>query len=557
MERLQQLLLQIQSQLKVLTISQRVSIGLCVVMIVGSLMWLTQWSTAPELVPLVGNDFSYEELNTAEESLRASGMPYEIRGTRIYVREVDRSNLKRILYSSQALPQDRLFDMESVVNDPNPFQSPEARTYAQNYAKGNELAKIIETYPSVRKASVLINPSSKRRVGGESDIPTASVSITLAPSKEMTAELVEGFAKLVSGAVAGLKPHNVNISDTRTGETYNVPRPEEAISFGYLREQQKHEAYLLQKIKGKLGEIPNVRVAVTVELDTTKKTRQSTKYESGAIRTEATQSSEQGNTEEAGETGTQPNLGAAVTEGGSSSQKSTTEETTTDYFEPKLSETETVEQPAMAVKRTTAAVSLPRSFLVGIYQAKFPNTEAPKDDDQKFATIRDEEVARVKTSVEKIVMAKTANDVQVDVYPDVTWGQGGGAFSPVPTEITTAAQAESLDPMGLAKTYGPQTGLALLAITAMFMMMRIARRQTENLAPAPLLKEETLEEEPILTARSHPVGQAEVSESLLVGREVDDLTLRYEEIGTEVSRMVEADPEGAADLIRRWCQEVN
>lgn len=557
MERLQQLLVQIQKQLGVLSVSQRVSIGLCAALIAGSLIWLTQWSSAPEMVPLVNHDFSYEELGAAEEALRSGGHPFEIRGTRIYVRESERSNLKRVLYSAQALPNERLFDMESVVTDPNPFQSPEARTYAQNYAKGNELAKIIATYPAVRKASVLINPSQRRRIGAESDVPTATVSVTLAPGKDMTPELVEGFAKLVCGAVAGLKPHNVYVNDARTGETYNVPRPEDAVSFDYLRVQQKHEAHLQQKILRKLADIPNVRVAVSVELDTSKKVRQSTKYEAPQIRTESTQSSEQGSSVEAGETGVQPNLGTAVVDSGSSSQRSTTEDTTTEYYEPKLSETETVEQPPMAVRRTTAAIGIPRSFLVGVYQAKYPNSEPPKDDDKTFITIRDEEVARVKAGVEKIVMARSANDVQVDVYPDVTWGETGGAFTPAPVPLAAAQAGESFDPIGLARSYGPQAGLALLAITSLFMMMRIARRPAETVAPSMPRRDEPPEEEPILTARAHPVGQAEVSESLLVGREVDDLTLRYEEIGTEVARMVEADPEGAADLIRRWCQENN
>ena len=53
-----------------------------------------------------------------------------------------------------------------------------------------------------------------------------------------------------------------------------------------------------------------------------------------------------------------------------------------------------------------------------------------------------------------------------------------------------------------------------------------------------------------------PVGKAAVSDSLLVAREVDDETLRYQELGEEVAKLVEADPEGAAELIRRWMEDV-
>jgi flagellar biosynthesis/type III secretory pathway M-ring protein FliF/YscJ len=556
-ERLRQLVHTVQTQLGLLTVSQRVAIGLCAAIVVGSLMWLMQWTTAPELVPLVGHDFTYEELNAAEEALRAAGVTHRVQGMRLYVREPDHANVKRILYSAQALPQERLFDMEAVIKDPNPFQSPEARSYAQNYAKGNELAKIIATYPAVRKASVLINPSSKRRLGGESDVPTASVVVGLAPGRDLTPEMVEGFAKLVSGAVAGLKPHNVNVSNAGTGETFNVPRPEDAVTFDYLRVVQKHEAHLQQKILRKLADIPGVRVAVTVELDASKKVRQSTKYEPAQVKSEVAQTSEQGSTEEPAESGTQANIGTAIASGGGNS-KSATEETTTDYYEPRLSETETIEQPPFMFKRATATVGLPRSFLVGVFKAKYPDSAPPKEDDSQFTALRDEEVARVKASVERIVMAKAPADVQVDVYPDMTWSEKGGAWSEAPVEAQVAAQgaAESMDPMSMARTYGPQVGLALLALTSLMMMMKVARKSTQELTSVIPKEDLPPPEEPILTVDAHPVGQVEVSESLLTGREIDDLTLRYEEIAGEVSKMVEADPAGAADLIRRWAQEV-
>lgn len=555
MERLRRLLNMIAERMALLTTSQRVAIGLCAALIAGSMMWLVQWSAAPELVPLVSHTFTDEELAAAQEVLQGSGAPYRIQGGRIYVRIDDQANLKRLLYTASAVPQERLFDMEAVIKDVNPFMSPEAREYAQNYAKGNELAKIIATYPSVHKASVLINPASRRRVGGESDVPTASVVVSLASGRDLTPEMVEGFAKLVSGAVSGLRPHNVNVSDARTGESYNVPRPEDAVSFDYLRFVQKHEAHLQQKITRKLADIPGVRVAVTVELDTSKKVRTSNKFEPAQLKSEKSQSSENGSTEEPTETGTQANLGAAVTSGGGS-QRSTTEDTLNDYYEPRLSETEVVEQPALMLRRVTASVGIPRSFIVGVFQAKFPQAEPPKDDDSQFQQIRDEEVARVRTSVERIVMARSGNDVQVDVYPDMNWSETGGTWNATPPEIAgVQSGAGATDPLSMARAYGPQAGLALLAITSLFMLMRVARRSVDVATVEHVEEQGPPPPEPILTVDAHPVGQAEVSESLLTGREIDDATLRYEEIATEVARMVEADPAGAADLIRRWAQE--
>lgn len=223
MDRLRQLIRQINAQLSVLTVSQRLAIGLCAALAVVSLLWLLQWSSVPDLVPVVTGGFDFDELSTARQQLAAQGIHHEPRGLGIYVRVSDRRNALRVVNEADALPEGSLFDMEAVVQDGNPFQSPQARAYAQTYAKGNELAKIIATSPFVKKASVVLNPATKRRLGERSDVSTASVTVTLAGSREMTQAMVEGFAKLVAGTVAGLKPHNVFITDARTLRSYSLP----------------------------------------------------------------------------------------------------------------------------------------------------------------------------------------------------------------------------------------------------------------------------------------------------------------------------------------------
>ena len=80
-----------------------------------------------------------------------------------------------------------------------------------------------------------------------------------------------------------------------------------------------------------------------------------------------------------------------------------------------------------APKSVTAAVGIPRSFVVGVFKARHPDKSDPKEDDPEFAKLRDEQVARVKSSVERIIMAKNPTDVAVDVYPDMEWGASGGA----------------------------------------------------------------------------------------------------------------------------------
>jgi flagellar biosynthesis/type III secretory pathway M-ring protein FliF/YscJ len=557
MERIRQLLSYINARMSVLNVSQRIAIGLCAALIAGSVLWLLQWSTTPELVPLVNHDFTFTELDAAEAALKSNGIRHEAYGTRLFVRAADRHNALRLIHAAGALPEGSLFDMEAVVTSQNPFQAPEAREFAQNYAIGNELAKIIATSPSVRQASVIVNPKTTRRLGGRAEVPTASVTVTLAPGKEMTAEVVEGFAKLVSGAISGLKPHNVSVTDAKTLRSFNVPHPDDAVSFDYLRLVKQHEAHLRSKIQTKLADIPGVQVAVSVELDTSKRITQNIKHDQPQPKTETSQSSETSDAAAPAEGGVQANLGQALTAAGPGSG-TTTEETSVENFEPKVSRTETVEQMPFAIKSVAAAVGIPRSFVAAVCAARFPDKSECKDDDPDFVSIRDEQVSRVKASVERIAMARDPADVQVDVYPDMDWTASEPAWNGAADTAGALAGAQGLDPLGFVQTYAAQLGLVFLALTSLFMMMRIIRKSPPIPGQGRGRAAEGVDEpavEPLLTVGRRSIGQAEVSDTFLTGHEVDDDTLRYQELGREVSQLVADDPESAAHLLRRWIGE--
>jgi flagellar biosynthesis/type III secretory pathway M-ring protein FliF/YscJ len=568
MERFRKLFEYLQAQLGVLSVSQRIAIGLCAALIAGSFFWLMQWSSSPEYVPVLNHEFALTELSAAEDSLRSAGISFQVMGTRLYVRSADRYTALRVLHSGGALPEGSLLDMAAVIGDDHPFQSPEAREYAQNYAKGNELAKILSTYPSVQKAAVLINPVSRRRLGGAADVPTASVTVTLAPGKEMTFEMVEAVARLVSGAVAGLKPYNVTVVDGRTIRSFAIPRPDEAGHHEHFRVAQRLEERLLEKIRGKLANIPGVLASVTVELDTSKRTKRTNVHEPAQPRTETRQTNDQASGDGSAEPGVQANVGQAVT-GAAAGSRTTMEESSVENFEPKLRESETVEQ-GPTVKKVTAAVGIPRSFLVGVYRAKYPEKDKAQDDDPNFIALRDDQVARVKSSVERIVMAKSASDVTVDVYPDVDWGESGPTWQSMPGDLS-GGQMVQAGPgpdewIGLLRGYGPPAGLGLLAMLSLGLMLRVVRKSAEvvdgpsalgGAAPAgPAVSPVGSErEEPVLLSGMEPVGQAAAPDGFLVGKEVTDATLRYQELSREVSRLINADPAAAAEMLRQWIEQ--
>ncbi len=561
MDRLRLLISHIGNQLNVLTVSQRVAIGLCAALIAGSIFWLLQWSTTPEMVPLVNHEFSFAELRSAEAALQQGGIDFDVlRDSQIFVRPADRLNAKRLVFDAGAMPGGSLFDMEAAVMDQNPFLSPEQRSFGYNVAKGNELAKIIATTPFVQKASVIINPRSKRRLGMANDVPTAAVDVTLSANREMTSDMVEGIAKLVSRAVSGLKPHDVSVRDSRTGRSHGIPHPDDALSFDILGQIKKHEAHMQNKIEKQLAYIPGVHVSVSVDLDMSKRTTQTYDYDQPEVKTEKTNSTETNSSSQPSETGVQANVGTAVT-GGAGGQASSTDDSTTENFEPKLLETELVEQIPLSRKRITATVGIPRSFIVGLVSAKNPEKSEPKDSDPDFVSARDAQIERVKASVVRIVQAEASEDVQVDIYPDMTWSAENSEWLLVSGNEVAAQQVDdSLDAVGLLRNYGPPAGLGTLALMSLLMMSRIVRRSADlvNASVSGQSQEEAghgSDDEPMLAVGPMTVGQAQASDSLLTGREVDESTLRHQELGVEVSKMVEEDPQGAAELVQRWIDE--
>ncbi|MCH7814901.1 MAG: hypothetical protein IID40_12875, partial [Planctomycetes bacterium] len=100
MESLRQLLARIGEQLSVMTRSQQVAIGLCVVIIMGSMLWLTQWSTRPQLEPLLDQSMTPQEMSTALEHLEGIRAEFEERGDRIYVKPGERRKRQSELSSA-------------------------------------------------------------------------------------------------------------------------------------------------------------------------------------------------------------------------------------------------------------------------------------------------------------------------------------------------------------------------------------------------------------------------------------------------------------------------
>jgi flagellar biosynthesis/type III secretory pathway M-ring protein FliF/YscJ len=566
MEWLRQTVARIAAQLDVLSRSQKIAILLCAVVVGGSLMWLVKYSAAPEMVPALDQRMTLDEIGNSLKALHEKRITAEQRGDRIYVRPADKDKALLELNSAGALPKDISVGFAEMMADSDPFRPAKENDRRWQVALGNELGRILAASDVVEFARVVIQDGSKRRIGAQAAVtPTASVYVRLSKDKTLDQAMVNGFCRFVGSAVPGLAPHNVTVIDAVTNRPYSAPNPDDILGIGLLEERKRNEAYLREKVLDSLQSIPGVLVSVGVELDASRTRTQKQEWTKPEPMTEETreETTQGGSGASGGEGGMNANVGMALNNA-PAGNKTSVEEGRTENFAPLPASKEETEKVPFNVVRATASIGIPRSFLIGIYQAKFGETkDAGKlETEEEFTKLKEAEIARVRGMVAKIIMAKE-DAVGVDVFYDFapqshelnTFPSGtGGSGGPIIAEAGGGA-------MGMARQYGVQAGLVVLAFASFLTLARMVRKSSDVvravLPPERRPVDEEESEETLHVAGSGPVGRASVPDGLLVGQEVDEDTLRFTQLGDEVTKMVESDPTTAADLIRRWTSNRN
>lgn len=548
MESLKRIIGRINTQLSDLTASQRLAIGLCVVVIVGSFLWLVRWSAEPEFVRLLEEPLTTEQMAAAREVLPEGR--YKIVGDVLFVAAEERSELFWKLQGAGALPADTHLTFSKLAEQSSPFLPESEQNFRRRVALQNELAKVIMSSRLVKSAEVFISDSSQRRIGGPHVVPTASIKITMASGRVLDQETVNACAALVSGAVPGLLAHHVSVVDGATLRPWSPPNPDDSFAQGMLLETVRNEERLREKIQAQLGHIPGVRVAVAVELDANREQTRAVEYSKPEVAEEQTSSTESRGGSPSGEPGVGPNVGQALS-GGVNLDSDTREETTTRFSDQKVSKEVNTQKAPFTRLRATASVGVPRSYVVGVWRKLKSEDREPTQEeiDAEFTA----QSQSLRTAVKNILLTRRDEDVTAylfhDLDPLVTVGADGvlsAAGGAGPAVAWTALLGE----------YGPSVGLGLLAVWGMFLLSRLARRaadgavEFERPAQRPPRRAE-MEEEP-LTVAAESAGRATPSEgSMLEAREVDDDTMRADQMTEQVAKYVQENPTAVARLVRR------
>ncbi len=576
---LQRTVAQVAQRLRDVTVSQRVALLLGGILVAVSLVWLLHWAATPALVPLLDQDLQPEEIAQLRSGLELLGERSEVRGGRVMVRAgANRQALIAQLHQQQRLPADTSTAFANLIKQSDPWISMEESNRRWTFALQQALEQVLRQFNGVKNANVFLNLGTHGKSFTRTPPPSsASVTLLMKPGEEVSRSLALAAARLVSGAVAGLPAHNVEVVDATTGRVALDWDSEQDVTSQLERKLAKEELRYAQKIRQQVPD-PKALVSVQVELNSTSRNTSTEQPLRGVARTERTTREETTRGRSSEPPGVQPNVGLAA--GGSAVSETHSQETS--ETEAEVGMAKKVEAtPAGDVEKVTVAISLSHSYLEGVFRRANPDAQQPTD--QQIEEVFQRERSRLLSQVVQLVKPQAEENVAISRYYDT------------PPEAGLAASAGTLDEaIDLMKTYGPQSGLAVLAVVALALMLRLSRKSgaNETFGLELGLPEEAIEaakaaaadvsklvsrpgyreslrdagkaEAPGSWTRSSgppaeselaaPVEQAAATDGVLVAQEVDPSTVQTRKMLDQVAQMVDSDPEVVSAVIEQWLQ---
>lgn len=136
-----------------------------------------------------------------------------------------------------------LFDTNTWIKGEKELQVLEMR------ALKGQLEKDLATFDPIKSASVILDMAPPKSFAGHSYKTKASVILTLKPQSHLSTSIVTAITNHLAGAVHGLEPDRIAISDT-TGRLYKMLGSDEGERIRY--ESSALESYIEEKVRALL-----------------------------------------------------------------------------------------------------------------------------------------------------------------------------------------------------------------------------------------------------------------------------------------------------------------
>lgn len=277
--------LQITTVLKSLTHNQKIILGIAASAVLAGLLFLGYYTQRVDFVNLYAN-IDTEEAGRITKKLDEWKQKYRLDGTTIRVPLKDKDRLRLELASAKLAPKGGITGFEIFDTTKLAITDYERRI---NYVRAlqGELSRTIKSIEGIEDARILLVMPEKKLYMEEQREVSASVKLQLAPFTNLEASQVVGIVQLVSSAVEGLSPDNVNIVDNRGNILTDIEELKKGETAGLAAKQlelQRAEAKKLEKaIRKSLSKClieDNVEVLVTCDINFDKIESKHEKYTS-------------------------------------------------------------------------------------------------------------------------------------------------------------------------------------------------------------------------------------------------------------------------------------
>jgi flagellar M-ring protein FliF len=551
----------LKQQLAGLSPSQKMLSAALVVIMVMTLWWWARYAGSPEMEPLLDQALSKEELSRIDAQLTAANIDHKVTNDGKILVSPDR-RLQAIagLGYANVLPKNMASGWDETIKQLTAFDGPDRQNAVFNRAKEVSLERVISLFPGVASASVFIDPRYNRIIGSNIE-PTANVTLQVKDGASNLKQLAIAAANMVSGAQSGITPGRVKVivngrlikvEDSAAGGLEGGISAE-----GLLETQLAAETMLTQKLERHLSYIDNVRVSVAVQIAAASQSSQEEEYDqkkSVQLELETTSKTSEdvnGGANTPIEAGVVPNGGDTLANGGSSGGqgRSRTENSEQTKFATGLGRrTTTTLKKAGEPTPVGASVRVPKSHFVLVAKGGDPNAKEP--DAAALDKIMADEISRIRKDVMVCTNIRGDDSITVEPYADVWQLSSRNATPAVSTSVA-----------GVLGGHVKEIALGGLALMSLFMMSMIVRKGTPAVAPAAAAAQSSAAASSgpvvpaVLAAGEALAGEVAEGNPLLEGMELDDDSIKTQQMLSQVTQMVGENPDAAATLIKRWMNQ--
>src|SRR5687767_10391088 len=184
-----------------LSSAQKLAAGalLCGVVVAG--YWLTRQTGRSAMEPVLDQPFATADVIQIAEHLTERKVPHEVREGKVFVPAERKLEVLSDLIYSDTLIGNTQSGFDALVKQTSIFDTPSKTEKMFTHTLQQMLQVVIGRFPGVRRATVIIDNTNERRIGGQSLTPSALVDIQTRGGEANPRQLSSAAINAVTGAV--------------------------------------------------------------------------------------------------------------------------------------------------------------------------------------------------------------------------------------------------------------------------------------------------------------------------------------------------------------------